>query len=50
MKNGKKLTMEEKKFLTRQGLNPGNFLRTKKTAEHFEFYKIDTGKLIVIRR
>ncbi|MCM0648678.1 hypothetical protein NBE98_09855 [Clostridium swellfunianum] len=50
MKNGKKPSMEEKKFLTKQGLDPDDYLRTKKTAEGYEFYRISTGKLITIRR
>lgn len=50
LKNTKKLTLQEKIFLSRQGMNPKNFLRTKKTAEFYEFYKIDTGKLVTIRR
>jgi hypothetical protein len=50
MKRGKKLTPEEKRFLYNQGLNPNNFLFTRKTADFYEFYKIDTAKLIIIRR
>lgn len=50
MKNGKRLTMEEKKFLNNQGFDPNDYLRTKKTAEDYVFYKISTGKLVTIRR
>jgi hypothetical protein len=50
LKRGKKLTPEEKRFLNSQGLNPNNFLFTRKMADFYEFYKIDTAKLITIRR
>jgi hypothetical protein len=50
LKHGKRLTREEKQFLSRLGMNPNNFLRTKKAAEYYEFYKIDTAQLVTIRR
>jgi len=50
MKNGKKLTREERNFLKQQGFNPKNFLRLSKTAEGYEFLEVQTGKILSIRR
>jgi len=50
LKNGRSLTRAEKVFLKSQGLNPKEFLRTKKLADHFEFLHRPSGKLVAIRR
>jgi hypothetical protein len=50
LKSGRKPTRAEKLFLKSQGLNPKEFLTTKKLADHFEFLHKPSGKLVAIRR
>ncbi|WP_163215778.1 DUF6906 family protein [Clostridium thermarum] len=50
MKHGRRLTMEEKKFLAKQGYEAKNFLRIKKTAEYYEFLEVYSGKILTVRR
>jgi hypothetical protein len=44
------LKLKEKIFLKEQGFNPNDFLRTKITAEGYEFIQVSTGKILSIRR
>jgi len=50
LKHGRRLTREEKVFLKKEGYNPQDFLRIKKTAEGYEFLEVQTGKILSIRR
>ncbi|GIM29873.1 hypothetical protein CPJCM30710_25390 [Clostridium polyendosporum] len=49
MKNGKVLTLKEKKLLTKEGLNPDEWLRTKKTSQHLEFVHRTDDKTFTLR-
>lgn len=46
MKNPKRLTRNQKMFLSRQGLNPYEYLLAKQDSESFTFYHVKTGKLL----
>ena len=50
MKNGKRLTREEKKFLESNGVNPNGYLRVKKLSDSYVFLNKKTGKPLDIRR
>jgi hypothetical protein len=50
MKYDLKLTRREKIFLKKEGFNPRNFLRVKKTAESYEFLEVYSGKILTLRR
>lgn len=50
MKKLKKLTREQKKFLSNQGLDPNDFLGERATSDEFTFYNIHTKVLWNFRR
>lgn len=50
MKNPKGLKRRHKIFLEQQGLNPGDFLLERQTANDYVFYDKKTGKLVTMRR
>lgn len=50
MKNGKRLTREEKKFLQNNGVDPTGYLRVKKLADSYVFLNRKSGKVLDIRR
>jgi hypothetical protein len=50
MKNTKKITLKQKKFLQECGLNPEEFLITSAPMDCYKFYHIKTKKEVVIRR
>lgn len=50
MKHGRRLTREEKMFLSRQKFNHKDYLRVSKSAEGYVFVHRMTGKLLEIRR
>ena len=50
MKNGKRLTREEKRFLQNNGVDPKNYLRVKKLADSYIFLNTNTGKTLDLRR
>ena len=50
MKNLKKLSREQKKFLMEEGLDPRDFLVERSTPEAFVFYNIHTKVLWNFRR
>lgn len=50
MKKLKSLTLEHKKYLVSQGLNPKDFLIEGTTADDYVFYNIHTKMLWELRR
>ena len=50
MKNPKKLTMKQKKFLDEQGLNPNEYLLEGISPYDYTFYNVRENKLISMRR
>lgn len=50
MKNPKKLTRNQKIFASKEGLNTKELLMAKVDCDNYTFYKVNTGKLITIRR
>lgn len=50
LKNGKKLTREQKVLLKSMGLDPKDYLCTKKTSDNFEFVHRTTEKILNVRR
>lgn len=50
MKNLKKLTREQKKFLADNGLNSREYLLERATSENYVFYNIHTKVLWNFRR
>lgn len=50
MKKLKKLTREQKRFLSNQGLDPNEYLLERATSEEFVFYNIHTKVLWNFRR
>ncbi|MGL5440335.1 MAG: DUF6906 family protein [Filifactoraceae bacterium] len=49
MKNGKTLTLAEKKALTRGGLNPKDWLRVKKEFNGIQIVNVNDGRTIWFR-
>ena len=50
MNHLKNLTLEQKKFLMNEGLNPREFLIERETPENYVFYNINTKVLWNFRR
>ena len=50
MKNLKKLSREQKKFLSNEGVDPNDFLVERATPDEFVFYNIHTKVLWNFRR
>ena len=50
MKNGKKLTRQQKKFLNSKGYEVGCYLCVKNTSEELVFYNKETGQIEIVRR
>lgn len=50
MKKLKKLTREQKRFLSNQGLDPKDYLLERATSDEFVFYNIHTKVLWNLRR
>ena len=50
MKNGKKLTMEQKKFLTSKGYEVSCYLSVKNTPDELVLYNKETKQTETIRR
>ncbi|WP_179122348.1 DUF6906 family protein [Caloramator quimbayensis] len=50
MKHLRRLTREQKIFLTKQGLRHKEYLLERKDADSYTFYHIPSGKLITMRR
>lgn len=50
MKNGKKLTFEMKKLLTKNGYDANDYLYVKNQEEIITFVKKDTKEIVVVRK
>ena len=50
LKNGKKLTKDEKQLLADEGYNYKDFLRVKRTSEFYLFINVRTEKTLTIHR
>lgn len=46
MKNPRKLTRNQKMYLSRKGLNPFEYLLAKQDTKSYTFYHVKTGKLL----
>lgn len=50
MKRARRLTLKEKRLLTKEGYNAKFFLRINKTAECYKFIEVASGKILTIGR
>ncbi|MEG1256876.1 hypothetical protein [Clostridium sp.] len=50
MKNPKKLSYNQKQFLSSQGLDPKDYLIERSEADSYTFYNVKTEQLVTIRR
>jgi hypothetical protein len=50
LKHLRKLTLRQKKLLSKLGYQPEKFLFIKETLDELQFYEISTAKILPIRR